>query len=328
MPANPLLDGLRIEPTPGPTTLVIFGASGDLTRRKLLPALYSSVARAAPAGPLHGHRRRARAIAATTGSASSSTTACGVRRRRRSPTRSRGRWPSGSTTSSGELRRSARSISSSPAQLTRDRRRRRRAVLPGDPAGGLRDRHRAARRRRALTRRRRRDGWRRVIVEKPFGTDLDSARELNRLVHRALRRVAGLPHRSLSREGNRPEPDGVPLRERHVRADLEPPLHRSRADHRRRDRRRRAARELLRGGRRAARHGPESPDAAARARRDGAADRVHRRERARSEDGRAARRSQPLARRRRDRTAVVPRAVRRGMGRAAPRCPAIARSPA
>ena len=37
---NPLLDGLRIEPTPEPTTLVIFGASGDLTRRKLLPALY------------------------------------------------------------------------------------------------------------------------------------------------------------------------------------------------------------------------------------------------------------------------------------------------
>ena len=38
---NPLLDNLRIEQTPGATTLVIFGASGDLTRRKLLPALYS-----------------------------------------------------------------------------------------------------------------------------------------------------------------------------------------------------------------------------------------------------------------------------------------------
>src|ERR687891_484019 len=38
---NPLHDGLRIEPTPGATTLVIFGASGDLTRRKLLPALHS-----------------------------------------------------------------------------------------------------------------------------------------------------------------------------------------------------------------------------------------------------------------------------------------------
>jgi glucose-6-phosphate 1-dehydrogenase len=38
--ANPLLDGLRIEPAPAPTTLIIFGASGDLTRRKLLPAVY------------------------------------------------------------------------------------------------------------------------------------------------------------------------------------------------------------------------------------------------------------------------------------------------
>src|SRR3712207_1345512 len=37
---NPLHDNLRIEPTPGPTALVIFGASGDLTRRKLLPAIY------------------------------------------------------------------------------------------------------------------------------------------------------------------------------------------------------------------------------------------------------------------------------------------------
>src|SRR5919107_2971795 len=40
VPANPLQDGLRLEPTPGPTTLVIFGGTGDLTRRKLLPALY------------------------------------------------------------------------------------------------------------------------------------------------------------------------------------------------------------------------------------------------------------------------------------------------
>ena len=104
---------------------------------------------------------------------------------------------------------------------------------------------------------------------------------------RASRRVADLPHRSLPREGDRPEPAGVPLRERHVRAGLEPPLHRSRADHRRGDGRRRAARELLRGGRRAARHGPESPDAGARDDRDGAADRVFRRERARPQARRA-----------------------------------------
>ena len=40
MESNPLNDGIRIEPAPGPATLVIFGATGDLTRRKLFPALY------------------------------------------------------------------------------------------------------------------------------------------------------------------------------------------------------------------------------------------------------------------------------------------------
>jgi glucose-6-phosphate 1-dehydrogenase len=38
---NPLLEGLEIQRTPDPCALVIFGASGDLTRRKLFPALYS-----------------------------------------------------------------------------------------------------------------------------------------------------------------------------------------------------------------------------------------------------------------------------------------------
>jgi glucose-6-phosphate 1-dehydrogenase len=38
---NPLLEGLRLRRMPDPCALVIFGASGDLTRRKLFPALYS-----------------------------------------------------------------------------------------------------------------------------------------------------------------------------------------------------------------------------------------------------------------------------------------------
>jgi len=38
---NPLREGLRLERTPEPCTMVIFGASGDLTRRKLVPSLYS-----------------------------------------------------------------------------------------------------------------------------------------------------------------------------------------------------------------------------------------------------------------------------------------------
>ncbi len=38
---NPLLEGLRLRRVPDPCALVIFGATGDLTRRKLFPALYS-----------------------------------------------------------------------------------------------------------------------------------------------------------------------------------------------------------------------------------------------------------------------------------------------
>ncbi|HSP72392.1 MAG TPA: glucose-6-phosphate dehydrogenase, partial [Gaiellaceae bacterium] len=38
---NPLLDGLHLRRTPDPCVLTIFGASGDLTRRKILPALYA-----------------------------------------------------------------------------------------------------------------------------------------------------------------------------------------------------------------------------------------------------------------------------------------------
>jgi glucose-6-phosphate 1-dehydrogenase len=38
---NPLLEGLHLRRAPEPCALVIFGASGDLTQRKLFPALYS-----------------------------------------------------------------------------------------------------------------------------------------------------------------------------------------------------------------------------------------------------------------------------------------------
>src|ERR1044071_709451 len=37
---NPLREGIRLEKTAEPCTVVIFGASGDLTKRKLVPALY------------------------------------------------------------------------------------------------------------------------------------------------------------------------------------------------------------------------------------------------------------------------------------------------
>jgi len=42
---NPLLEGLRIRRRPDPCLLVIFGASGDLTTKKLMPALYALAVR-------------------------------------------------------------------------------------------------------------------------------------------------------------------------------------------------------------------------------------------------------------------------------------------
>src|SRR2546421_141716 len=38
---NPLREGLIAQRVPAPCAMVIFGASGDLTKRKLIPALYS-----------------------------------------------------------------------------------------------------------------------------------------------------------------------------------------------------------------------------------------------------------------------------------------------
>ena len=58
---NPLREGLAAERIPEPATMVIFGASGDLTKRKLLPALYSLTRERLLPGALRGHRLRAHA---------------------------------------------------------------------------------------------------------------------------------------------------------------------------------------------------------------------------------------------------------------------------
>src|SRR5579863_1810803 len=50
-PGNPLRRGLVDERTGDACAVVIFGASGDLTRRKLMPALYNlAVSRSLPGG--------------------------------------------------------------------------------------------------------------------------------------------------------------------------------------------------------------------------------------------------------------------------------------
>ena len=112
----------------------------------------------------------------------------------------------------------------------------------------------------------------RIIMEKPFGTDLASREEAERRAARGLRRGADLPDRPLPRQGGGAEHPGLPVRQRALRADLAPQPHRPRPDRRARGARARAARALLRGHRRLPRHGGHPPVPGAGLHRDGAAD--------------------------------------------------------
>ena len=112
----------------------------------------------------------------------------------------------------------------------------------------------------------------RIVMEKPFGTDLRPAVALNAELHEVFARGADLPDRPLPRQGGGPEHPGVPVRQRPLRADLEPQLHRPRADRRPRDARPRGPDEVLREHRRLPRHGGHPPDAGARVHGHGAAD--------------------------------------------------------
>ena len=159
--------------------VVIFGASGDLTKRKLIPALYNLqtpgflprnfavVGVAADADEQRAVPRRGR----------SPRTSCSPPSRcaRRGP-----RSPSGSTTC-----RPTSTNPSRPAAWPSPRRRstpsRHAGQLPLLPLGPARrssPRSSSTSGRRAATEESGR--WRRVIIEKPFGHDLPSAVELNR----------------------------------------------------------------------------------------------------------------------------------------------------
>ena len=109
-------------------------------------------------------------------------------------------------------------------------------------------------------------------MEKPFGTDLAVGARAERDAPQRLRRVADLPDRPLPRQGGGAEHPRAAVRERHVRAGLEPRPHRPRPDRRSGDALDRHAGELLRAHRRLPRHGRDAPVPGARLRRDGAAD--------------------------------------------------------
>ena len=103
----------------------------------------------------------------------------------------------------------------------------------------------------------------RIVIEKPIGYDLESARALNRILASELSRIPDLPHRPLSGQGDGAEHPGVPFCQSAVRADLEPALRGLCDHHRGRRGGGGTSRRLLRWSRRAARHGAESPAATA-----------------------------------------------------------------
>jgi glucose-6-phosphate 1-dehydrogenase len=177
---NPLHDGLRIEPTPGPTTLVIFGASGDLTKRKLLPAVYRL-----------SKRGRLSAQFAVVGIARSQMDDEAFRAQFRESLKefagpdsewdeiaaslaSRMYYVSGETDDPNLYSRlSARleEIDGAEGVLYY-------LAIPPTIYRSVIEQLGAAGLAKASNR-----GWRRIVIEKPFGTDLASARELNHVAH-------------------------------------------------------------------------------------------------------------------------------------------------
>ena len=256
---NPLREGVRLVRTAGPCTVVIFGASGDLTKRKLVPALYRLVQqRLLPAEfaivgqartPMTDDEFRDKMKQSVAEFSEAKQVDEDVWRlvRRRASTTCRRTSATRTTTGSSATSSTASTESAAPRATACSIFRSRRASM----------RRRCSSSAAPASRKPKAGSWVRVIIEKPFGHDLASARKLNHDIHESARRIADLSHRSLSRQRDGAEPAGLPLRQRHLRAALEPPVHRPRADHQRRSRRRRGPRRLLRDGRRAARHDPE-----------------------------------------------------------------------
>ena len=269
-----------------PSILVLFGATGDLAHRKVIPALYqlwrTNLLPARVRAPRHrpaAVRRRDLPRGARARRSSSSAASCRSTRRPGASFSERIRYHRARLRGPGRVRRAGEAADD---DRRGQRHARQPAVLPRDPAVAVRRDRRAAGPRRARPRAARRrlaaDRHREAVRPRPrFG---QAAQPRGR---QGLPRVAGLPHRPLPGQGDRPQPAGLPVRQRDLRAALEPALRRPRADHRGRVDRHREPRRVLRGDRRVARRPPEPPAPAGEPGRDGAAGDVRGRRAARRE---------------------------------------------
>ena len=186
---NPLREGLQGERVPPPTTMVIFGASGDLTKRKLLPALYSLTRDRLLPSPFNvvGVARRPIEDAAFRQAMREATDKYARRRPVEEPL-----WQSFS-----EGIFYVNGTFEDPATYARLKQRLEEIDRARDTAGNrvfylstppseypvIVKQLGAA----GLINQERSGPFTRVIIEKPFGRDLESARALNRDVHEVLR---------------------------------------------------------------------------------------------------------------------------------------------
>ncbi|MEP6809546.1 MAG: glucose-6-phosphate dehydrogenase [Chthoniobacterales bacterium] len=182
---NPLREGIVARSVPDACTIVIFGATGDLTHRKLIPALYNIAAdgELPPQVAVVGVARRKKTdddFRTEMGEA--------VRKFSRQTVRDE-IWDGFAKSLYYHVSEFAdaagyKSLGERLAQIEKERgigsnRLFYLAVAP-DQFEPILENIKAAGLNKTA------DGWSRVIVEKPFGTDLASAEKLNRLVHRAF----------------------------------------------------------------------------------------------------------------------------------------------
>jgi glucose-6-phosphate 1-dehydrogenase len=176
---NPLLQGLNVRRTPDPCVFVIFGASGDLTQRKLMPALYSLA-----------YRRLLPEKFAVLGAARSEESTDEFRERMEQAVREYARDP---------FREDVwQSLADGMRYVSLDFADERAEEHVAEVLGELDEQHGTQGNRvfyfavppkaiptlvQEVGKRRRTTGWVRLVIEKPFGRDLASAREINELIH-------------------------------------------------------------------------------------------------------------------------------------------------
>jgi glucose-6-phosphate 1-dehydrogenase len=176
---NPLLEGLLLRRTPDPCAFVIFGASGDLSHRKLIPALYSLAYRG-----LLPQKFALVGVARTAMSDDDfrTTMEAAVKEFARDPFRSdvwdplaeAMRYVAADFADEAEGR-----VGACLTELDQERgtagNRLYYFAVPPSAIGVLVDQ---------LGKRRSAKGWTRLVIEKPFGHDLDSARALTAKLHK------------------------------------------------------------------------------------------------------------------------------------------------